>query len=1250
MSANKPVHVVGGNGCGNVPIEAPSCDNFFDAIAPVNTWGKSFLIAPFAFKPSGSRIRVVTSQPNTEVRLNDAVVATISVGEKYDVVLTEPAHIETDKPAQVMQYMQGSSLDTDMNGDPVGDPSMMVVVPTEQFHDDYLVSPGRDISLENESFNIVIPTASLPSFRLDGEAIDTSQFAAIPGTSFSTGTITRDLPSPTPTLEGYPSGAVYDPSRGRAYFAWPMTADEPFGVYAYGFAGFGSIAHPGGQRFEIINPIGDVFSPAGVVETVGDSLQIRITDSEDVNANGVIDTGEDLNNDGILGPRTEDLNGDDVLQSTEDTNNNDFLDVDLGIQSVDLLPGSTNLDVVIPTIEPGVASVNLTATRMDLTLPADGTLRVVDLGGNTLDIPLALGPVGITNVRVVSRVSNQVEIDPASYTVPPFSVTPGPDDTAVEWRFDTYDTDQIESLSYEVVLRDPIPFESRPITTALELFYTDVNGNDVTQELGLFAVNVLETALELGVLTDNSVYQANDSVGITVELTNLSDVASSRNLRISVKDDKGVDVAVIANIDGVSLPGLGSQTISNQSFDVGQTVAGFYEVHAEILDTGGLVVQSATAPFNIGAPLSEMVSASVNPNVSTFGPYETVQITSRVINESVNQFLNGASISTTVLAPDGAVVAATTNVVSQLGPGALQNYVTPVPLGAAAPGNYNIQVDVSDAQGVSIATASSVFDVLSTAESGAGLSAEVTTSADPVSIGDTLTIATNLQNIGNTAIIDLDYDVVVFDPLTGATIASFRSTVEALGPGGTDVDSNNWTVAGAPGSVLGVAVTTSINGQELTLGSTFFGIEDSNVQLDGDVVVGERGRILILLDPMPTHHHHGYHQSGCGYWSYGYGHYGDVYNGEAERQLLEELLDTRGWSYKIVTDREWFTAEFRTGGYSSYAVLSRTVNIGPLVERELIEAVYRGEGLVVAGDNCNRNTKLKEALGGKNGGRVFHANAVILEPSELFTGTSMDLLSVQRRHDIRVQGSTVVGNYNTHHPHFNDALTIYEFGNGRSVHAGFDLLAEATEAGDESIAANLLAEAIGYTHPVSIKPTSGIETSLSVKVENLGDQTTGAAILRLPIGTVVNDGGAATELDAMTWEWPFSLAEHESRSNDFYVNLGDAGGFFEIEIVSGELETRIRQDLILLELQAVHPGGFGDLLSGLEALEGTDPAYSRAVKKVKKARIYFLNGRLRRSIDSLLDAIDRVATVGTPESHEQRIQISMLIREISRQL
>jgi len=65
--------------------------------------------------------------------------------------------------------------------------------------------------------------------------------------------------------------------------------------------------------------------------------------------------------------------------------------LDTGICSIELLPGSYNLTLVVDAFVPGDAIVRYSVTQTNPLTDSDGVVRVTDCAGNTCDVPIAFG-------------------------------------------------------------------------------------------------------------------------------------------------------------------------------------------------------------------------------------------------------------------------------------------------------------------------------------------------------------------------------------------------------------------------------------------------------------------------------------------------------------------------------------------------------------------------------------------------------------------------------------------------------------------------------------------------------------------------------------------------------------------------------------------------------------------------------------------------------------------------------------------
>ena len=133
--SNKPLTVISGHQCGQVPLGVNYCKHMTQQIPPTITWGKQFLLVPFEYRQSGQYTKLVTSQDNTTITIScngstTNVVIINSKGENYTFFFnsSQYCHIQANKPIIVVLFATGGSLD-----DNRGDPIMILVPPIEQY-------------------------------------------------------------------------------------------------------------------------------------------------------------------------------------------------------------------------------------------------------------------------------------------------------------------------------------------------------------------------------------------------------------------------------------------------------------------------------------------------------------------------------------------------------------------------------------------------------------------------------------------------------------------------------------------------------------------------------------------------------------------------------------------------------------------------------------------------------------------------------------------------------------------------------------------------------------------------------------------------------------------------------------------------------------------------------------------------------------------------------------------------------------
>ena len=173
LESNKPITVLVGHECGQVPIDVTACDVLVEQVPPHIAYGTVFLTAPLQFRESGERYRIgsVSNSPN-EVTVTctserggtpeNRLSQTLTRGQyaefdtsgdrtpnPTDSYRREYCCIESSLPVTVMQYTKGHSLDEVFDR---GDPAMLYVPPVTQYLNDFTLTTARQVRTTFQGF------------------------------------------------------------------------------------------------------------------------------------------------------------------------------------------------------------------------------------------------------------------------------------------------------------------------------------------------------------------------------------------------------------------------------------------------------------------------------------------------------------------------------------------------------------------------------------------------------------------------------------------------------------------------------------------------------------------------------------------------------------------------------------------------------------------------------------------------------------------------------------------------------------------------------------------------------------------------------------------------------------------------------------------------------------------------------------------------------------------------------------------
>ena len=340
IEASRPVGVINGTECANVPSDTSACDTVFEVAQPTQSWGKTILSANLPNRPSGSVYRVYASADDTEVTLDNVRLGKINRGEFIETKVIDGDHIfEGSNAIYVVQYMTGQTY----QGAVSGDPAMGNMIPIGQFQKDYTFSTIGNGQFALQFLTIIASTSDVGRVQLDGSPIEAKHFNAIADSGFST--------------------AIIELNEGTHTTSSPATSEYGHGITVEGFNSYNSFIYPGGAMFQFLNPIGDANPPICTITDNGVGTANDQRTSEDKNGNGILDDGEDINANGIV-------------------------DEDTGIFFVELTT-STNTTMAVTPFTPADGTVSFNISQVDEQKAGFAAVSITDGAGNVCSANIA---------------------------------------------------------------------------------------------------------------------------------------------------------------------------------------------------------------------------------------------------------------------------------------------------------------------------------------------------------------------------------------------------------------------------------------------------------------------------------------------------------------------------------------------------------------------------------------------------------------------------------------------------------------------------------------------------------------------------------------------------------------------------------------------------------------------------------------------------------------------------------------------
>jgi hypothetical protein len=223
VQADRPVQVIGGHYCTQVPNGITACDHMEESMFPFEALDNMYIVnAPVVPSLPNGKIRVVrivATEANTILTYDPpqptAPASITSAGQFAEIVGTrETFLVSANAKILVAQYMEGQEAEGG-----TGDPAMTLAVPVGQYRTDYQFHAPQNYS--QNYVDVIAPTGA--TVFLDGTQL--AGFTPVGNSGYG---LLRVLL--TPKTSGN----------------YQITGDDAFGITVYGYGSWTSYYYPGG--------------------------------------------------------------------------------------------------------------------------------------------------------------------------------------------------------------------------------------------------------------------------------------------------------------------------------------------------------------------------------------------------------------------------------------------------------------------------------------------------------------------------------------------------------------------------------------------------------------------------------------------------------------------------------------------------------------------------------------------------------------------------------------------------------------------------------------------------------------------------------------------------------------------------------------------------------------------------------------------------------------------------------------------
>ena len=579
VRADKPVAVLSGNQCANVPTNIRWCDYIVSSEPPLHTWGKVYHFPQLGERNQNAWMKIFAAEANATILRNGQIIDTIETakggrsgvgylegqamdGEQQPIVFT------SDKPISVKFFNPGQELDNLTT-----DPSSIQITPVDQYVNFvWFCSPGvAQLQFAENFISIVYATDE------DGVIPADLEFGVFEDGALRWNSVRN--------VYGSVPGSIF-PSigDGKTWAEKRLSLPNPSGVYAFRCQSSTFAAYSYGRQEY------DTYA----FRTGARMLDLTISDTRPPQNN--FDSGEDQ-----ASGRIFDVGG-------------------AGLAVVRIIPETVeNLRLIVDDFTPGTPDeVNWTAAAVNPDLPATARVAMIDRRGNSATFDIGFNSETRGTLQVTPRLLSFGETIAADVVERAVNIANVSQEAPL----------QIESIRFESGL-EPFEFVNMP---ELPLVLPPA-GDGAANE---FELGIRFTGREVGIFNERLLIKTElefeNAHTRLVSTTNVTTLGITPQLFVPTVIDSRVDLTFLFNIQST----VEAEIVSvSQPDDPAFTIVRFT---GALQSAPGTIPVGAVGGINVQFAPTEIKQYSATMDVQyRFGQQEARTATVNLLGEGIDK-------------------------------------------------------------------------------------------------------------------------------------------------------------------------------------------------------------------------------------------------------------------------------------------------------------------------------------------------------------------------------------------------------------------------------------------------------------------------------------------------------------------------------------------------------------------------------------------------------------------------------------